>query len=67
LHRLAAAGAEAVALAAHPGLTRTHLGRYLSAVTRAFYVEASTQARDTGAQRRLWQKSERLTEVSYAI
>jgi NAD(P)-dependent dehydrogenase (short-subunit alcohol dehydrogenase family) len=38
--RLAAAGAEAVALAAHPGLTRTHLGRYLSAVTRTFYVVA---------------------------
>jgi NAD(P)-dependent dehydrogenase (short-subunit alcohol dehydrogenase family) len=38
--RLAAAGAEAVALAAHPGLTKTHLGRYLSAVMRAYYVVA---------------------------
>jgi NAD(P)-dependent dehydrogenase (short-subunit alcohol dehydrogenase family) len=112
--RLSAAGAQGVALAAHPGLTRTHLGRYLSAVTRAFYVvverplghsaargalpvlraatdasahggdyygpdgwheergfprlvEPSAAARDTGAQRRLWQESERLTEVSYAI
>jgi NAD(P)-dependent dehydrogenase (short-subunit alcohol dehydrogenase family) len=112
--RLTAAGAEAVALAAHPGLTKTHLGRYLSAVMRAFYVvaerplghsaargalpvlraatdasarggeyygpdgwheergfprlvEPSDLARDEGAQRRLWQESERLTEVSYAI
>jgi NAD(P)-dependent dehydrogenase (short-subunit alcohol dehydrogenase family) len=112
--RLAAAGAAAVALAAHPGLTRTQLGRYLSAVARTFYavverplgqsaargalpvlraatdavarggdyygpdgwhegrgfprlVEASALARDTEIQRRLWQESERLTEVSYAI
>jgi NAD(P)-dependent dehydrogenase (short-subunit alcohol dehydrogenase family) len=38
--RLAATGAGAVALAAHPGLTKTHLGRYLSPVTRSFYVVA---------------------------
>jgi NAD(P)-dependent dehydrogenase (short-subunit alcohol dehydrogenase family) len=38
--RLAAAGAEAMALAAHPGLTKTHLGRYLSPVMRAYYVVA---------------------------
>jgi NAD(P)-dependent dehydrogenase (short-subunit alcohol dehydrogenase family) len=36
--RLAVAGAEAEALAAHPGLTKTHLGRYLSAVMRTYYV-----------------------------
>jgi NAD(P)-dependent dehydrogenase (short-subunit alcohol dehydrogenase family) len=112
--RLAAAGAQAVALAAHPGMTKTHLGRYLSAVMRAYYVvaerplghsaargalpvlraatdasarggeyygpggwheergfprlvEPSASARDEGAQRRLWQESERLTGVSYAI
>jgi NAD(P)-dependent dehydrogenase (short-subunit alcohol dehydrogenase family) len=112
--RLATAGAEAVALAAHPGLTKTHLGRYLSAVMRAYYVvverplghsaargalpvlraatdpgarggeyygpdgwheergfprlvEPSAAARDEDAQRRLWQESERLTGVSYAI
>jgi NAD(P)-dependent dehydrogenase (short-subunit alcohol dehydrogenase family) len=112
--RLAAAGAEAVALAAHPGMTKTHLGRYLSAVMRAYYVvaerplghsaargalpvlraatdasarggeyygpdgwheergfprlvEPSAPARDEDAQRRLWQESERLTGVSYAI
>jgi NAD(P)-dependent dehydrogenase (short-subunit alcohol dehydrogenase family) len=38
--RLTAAGAEAEALAAHPGLTKTQLGRYLSAVMRAYYVVA---------------------------
>jgi NAD(P)-dependent dehydrogenase (short-subunit alcohol dehydrogenase family) len=38
--RLAAAGAEAGALAAHPGMTKTSLGRYLPAVTRALYVVA---------------------------
>ena len=112
--RLAAAGAQAVALAAHPGMTKTHLGRYLSAVMRAYYVvaerplghsaargalpvlraatdtsarggeyygpdgwheergfprlvEPSALARDEGAQLRLWQESERLTGVSYAI
>ena len=112
--RLAAAGAQAVALAAHPGMTKTHLGRYLSAVMRAYYVvaerplghsaargalpvlraatdtsarggeyygpdgwheergfprlvEPSAPASDADAQRRLWQESERLTEVSYAI
>jgi hypothetical protein len=30
-------------------------------------VEPSAPARDEGAQRRLWQESERLTGVSYAI
>ena len=112
--RLAGSGAEAVALAAHPGLTKTHLGRYLSPVMRAYYVvaerplgqgaargalpvlraatdasahggefygpdgwhegrgfprlvEPAELARDEGAQRRLWQESERLTGVSYAI
>ena len=70
--RLAAAGAQAVALAAHPGMTKTHLGRYLSAVMRAYYVVAErplghSAARDEDAQRRLWRESERLTEVSYAI
>ena len=112
--RLAAAGTEAAALAAHPGLTKTHLGRYLSAVMRAFYVvaerplghsaargalpvlraatdtsarggeyygpdgwheergfpglvEPSALAREAAAQRRLWQESEKLTGVRYAI
>jgi NAD(P)-dependent dehydrogenase (short-subunit alcohol dehydrogenase family) len=112
--RLAAAGAEAVALAAHPGMTKTRLGRYLSPVTRAFYVVVerpfghsaamgalpvllaatdpsarggeyygpggwheergfprlvapSESAQDEAAQRRLWQESERLTGVRYAI
>jgi NAD(P)-dependent dehydrogenase (short-subunit alcohol dehydrogenase family) len=112
--RLAAAGARAQALAAHPGLTRTQLGRYLSAVTRAFYVvaerplghsaargalpvlraatdpaaqggeyygpdgwheergfprlvQSTALAHDEAAQRRLWQESERLTGVRYAI
>jgi NAD(P)-dependent dehydrogenase (short-subunit alcohol dehydrogenase family) len=112
--RLAASGAQAAALAAHPGLTKTHLGRYLSAVMRAYYVvaerplghsaargalpvlraatdtsarggeyygpdgwheergfprlvEPTALARDTAAQRRLWQESEKLTGVSYAI
>jgi NAD(P)-dependent dehydrogenase (short-subunit alcohol dehydrogenase family) len=112
--RLAAAGADAVALAAHPGLTRTTLGRYLSAVMRAYYVvverplghsaargalpvlraatdpsarggeyygpdgwheergfprqvESTPLSHDEAAQRRLWQESERLTGVRYAI
>ena len=112
--RLAAAGAGTGALAAHPGLTKTHLGRYLSAVTRAYYVvverplghsaakgalpvlraaadpaaqggeyygpdgwheergfprlvEPTALAREAAAQRRLWQESEKLTGVRYAI
>src|SRR5262252_83059 len=36
--RLAAAGNPAIAAAAHPGLTRTDLARYLSRVMTAFYV-----------------------------
>jgi NAD(P)-dependent dehydrogenase (short-subunit alcohol dehydrogenase family) len=36
--RLAAAGSPAIAAAAHPGLTRTDLARYLSRVMTAFYV-----------------------------
>jgi len=36
--RLAAAGSPAIAAAAHPGLTRTDLARYLSPVMTAFYV-----------------------------
>ena len=35
--RLAAAGAATAALAAHPGLSRTELGRYLSPVSRVLY------------------------------
>jgi len=36
--RLAAAGSPAIAAAAHPGLTRTGLARYLSRVMTAYYV-----------------------------
>ena len=36
--RLAASGSPAIAVAAHPGLTRTDLARYLSPVMTAFYV-----------------------------
>jgi len=36
--RLAAAGSPAIAAAAHPGLTRTDLARYLSRVMTAYYV-----------------------------
>jgi len=36
--RLQAAGSPAIAVAAHPGLTRTDLARYLSRVMTAFYV-----------------------------
>jgi NAD(P)-dependent dehydrogenase (short-subunit alcohol dehydrogenase family) len=36
--RLAAVGSPAIAAAAHPGLTRTDLARYLSRVMTAFYV-----------------------------
>jgi NAD(P)-dependent dehydrogenase (short-subunit alcohol dehydrogenase family) len=36
--RLAAAGHPAIAVAAHPGLTRTDLARYLSRVMTAYYV-----------------------------
>ena len=112
--RLAAAGRPAIAVAAHPGLTRTDLARYLSRVMTVFYVlierplaqsaamgalgtlraatdpavrggeyygparwrgergcpgliSSSERAHDEGAQRRLWQESERLTGVRYAI
>jgi NAD(P)-dependent dehydrogenase (short-subunit alcohol dehydrogenase family) len=36
--RLNAAGAAVIATAAHPGMCRTELGRYLAPVSRAFYV-----------------------------
>ena len=36
--RLAASGSPAIAAAAHPGLTRTNLARYLSPVMTAYYV-----------------------------
>jgi NAD(P)-dependent dehydrogenase (short-subunit alcohol dehydrogenase family) len=36
--RLAAAGSRAIAVAAHPGLTRTELARYLSRVMTAYYA-----------------------------
>jgi NAD(P)-dependent dehydrogenase (short-subunit alcohol dehydrogenase family) len=36
--RLAAAGARAIAVASHPGLTRTELARYLSRVMTAYYA-----------------------------
>jgi len=112
--RLDSAGSPAIAVAAHPGLTRTDLARYLSRVMTAFYVLAerplaqraaigalgtlraatdpavhggeyygpvrwrgergcperissSERSHDEGAQRRLWQESERLTGVRYAI
>jgi len=112
--RLDSAGSPAIAVAAHPGLTRTDLARYLSRVMTAFYVlverplaqraaigalgtlraatdpavhggeyygpvrwrgergyperiSSSERSHDEGAQRRLWQESERLTGVGYAI
>ena len=112
--RLHAAGSPAIAAAAHPGLTRTDLARYLSPVMTALYVlverplaqraaigalgtlraatdpavrggdyygpgrwrgergypvwvSSSERSHDEGAQRRLWQESERLTGVGYAI
>ena len=112
--RLAAAGSPAIAAAAHPGLTRTDLARYLSRVMTAYYVmverplaqsaamgalgtlraatdpavrggdyygpvrwrgerghpqriSSSERSHDEEAQRRLWQESERLTGVRYAI
>jgi NAD(P)-dependent dehydrogenase (short-subunit alcohol dehydrogenase family) len=112
--RLAAAGERAIAVAAHPGLSATRLPRYLSPVSRTFFVlverpfaqsaamgalptlraaadpavrggeyygpagpgeirgfprlvSSSEAARDEAAQKRLWQESERLTGVSYAI
>ncbi len=112
--RLAAAGSPVIAVAAHPGLTRTGLARYLSAMMTVLYVlterplaqsaamgalgtlraatdpavrggeyygptrwrgergcpgliSASERAHDEDAQRRLWQESERLTGVRYAI
>jgi NAD(P)-dependent dehydrogenase (short-subunit alcohol dehydrogenase family) len=112
--RLAAAGSPAIAAAAHPGLTRTDLARYLSRVMTAYYVlverplaqsaamgalgtlraatdpavrggdyygpvrwrgerghpqriASSERSHDEGAQRRLWQESERLTGVRYAV
>ena len=112
--RLHAAGSPAISVAAHPGLTRTDLGRYLSPMMTAYYnlverplaqraaigalgtlraatdpavrggdyygparwrgergypvrVSSSERSHDEGAQRRLWQESERLTGVGYAI
>jgi NAD(P)-dependent dehydrogenase (short-subunit alcohol dehydrogenase family) len=112
--RLAAAGSPAIAVAAHPGLTRTGLARYLSRVMTVGYVlierplaqsaamgalgtlraatdpavrggeyygpvrwrgergcpaliSSSERSHDEGAQRRLWQESERLTGVRYAL
>jgi NAD(P)-dependent dehydrogenase (short-subunit alcohol dehydrogenase family) len=112
--RLHSAGSPAIAAAAHPGLTRTDLARYLSPVMTALYVlierplaqraaigalgtlraatdpavrggdyygparwrgergypvrvSSSERSHDEGAQRRLWQESERLTGVGYAI
>jgi NAD(P)-dependent dehydrogenase (short-subunit alcohol dehydrogenase family) len=112
--RLHSAGSPSIAVAAHPGLTRTDLARYLSPVMTAFYVlverplaqraaigalgtlraatdpavrggeyygpvrwrgergyperiSSSERSHDEGAQRRLWQESERLTGVRYAI
>ena len=112
--RLAAAGSPAIAAAAHPGLTRTDLARYLSPLMTVLYnlverplaqraaigalgtlraatdpavrggdyygparwrgergypvrVSSSERSHDEGAQRRLWQESERLTGVGYAI
>jgi NAD(P)-dependent dehydrogenase (short-subunit alcohol dehydrogenase family) len=40
-----AAGSPAIAVAAHPGLTRTDLARYLSRVMTAFYVLFERPAR----------------------
>jgi NAD(P)-dependent dehydrogenase (short-subunit alcohol dehydrogenase family) len=112
--RLSAAGSPVIAVAAHPGLTRTDLARYLSRVMTAYYVlierpfaqsaamgalgtlraatdpavrggeyygptrwrgergfpgriGSSERSHDEGDQRRLWQESERLTGVGYAI
>jgi NAD(P)-dependent dehydrogenase (short-subunit alcohol dehydrogenase family) len=112
--RLHSAGSPAIAAAAHPGLTRTDLARYLSPVMTGLYVlierplaqraaigalgtlraatdpavrggdyygparwrgergypvrvSSSERSHDEGAQRRLWQESERLTGVGYAI
>ena len=112
--RLGAAGAPTIAAAAHPGLSRTELPRYLSLASRVSFVllerplaqsaamgalatlraatdpgaqggdyygpggrgelrgfprlvASSELSRDVAAQRRLWQESERLTGVTYAI
>jgi NAD(P)-dependent dehydrogenase (short-subunit alcohol dehydrogenase family) len=112
--RLHSARIPAIAVAAHPCLTRTDLARYLSRVMSAYYVlverpfaqraaigalgtlraatdpavrggdyygpgrwrgergypvraSSSERSHDEGAQRRLWQESERLTGVRYAI
>ena len=112
--RLHAAGSPVAAVAAHPGLTRTDLARYLSPMMTAYYnlverpfaqraaigalgtlraatdpsvrggdyygparwrgergypvrVSSTERSHDEGAQRRLWQESERLTGVRYAI
>jgi NAD(P)-dependent dehydrogenase (short-subunit alcohol dehydrogenase family) len=112
--RLAAAGAQAASLAAHPGFARTNLLRHWPAVIRAaarpvepliaqnahmgalpvlraatdpaarggeYYgpggpirltgypklARPARRARDTGAGRRLWAESERLTGVTYPV
>jgi NAD(P)-dependent dehydrogenase (short-subunit alcohol dehydrogenase family) len=112
--RLAAAGAQAASLAAHPGFARTNLLRHWPAVVRAaarpvepligqsahlgalpvlraatdpgarggeYYgpggllrltgypelARPARRARDTEAQRRLWEESERLTGVTYPV
>jgi len=108
--RLEAAHAEAIALAAHPGLSNTDLGRFLPGWTRPiggalsqdarmgalptlraavdpgarggeYYgpggwmelrgfpvrVGSSARSHDAGAQRRLWERSEQLTGVTYPL
>jgi NAD(P)-dependent dehydrogenase (short-subunit alcohol dehydrogenase family) len=112
--RLDAAGAPTIATAAHPGLSRTELFRYLSPAARAQFVlierplaqsaamgalptlraatdpgvqggdyfgparwaglrgyprlvASNAASHDAAVQQRLWQESERLTGVSYAI
>src|SRR5262249_57594260 len=49
--RLSAAGSPAIAAAAHPGLTRTDLARYLSRVMTAFYVLVERPPRPSAAMR----------------